>query len=154
MKALTLISLLALSSCAGYQAEGVLSTFSKHSRETTPAGKPYNENNLGAGIHVTTKDWLSSGWRKGVLAMSYDNSLNRQSNLVAGTIDYCHEDGIRVCGGVMAGGVTGYGGVSPVIAPTAEIGYGKVSLVGTMFPTSDMRALVGTILIKVKLWEF
>lgn len=145
-----LLPLFLLTACQGMELSPEVMATSYHTRETTPAGKPYNEENWGGGLHITTK---SEGWRYGGRALTYKNSIDRHSALAVGTVDYCFDNKPWViCPGVMAGGVTGYGDhIRPIAAPTIELGYGRASIVLTAFPTSDFSAGVVSGWLKFKL---
>lgn len=147
-----IIILIAISTpCYALDVSPIAFMASYHTRATTAAGKPYNDFNPGVGIDITQ----GSKWRYGAILADYKNSISKNSVVAVGKLDYCFEDGIRICPGMVAGLVTGYGStVTPMAAPTLELGYGKFSVVGTVLPAQDFKAVSLTGWLKYKLFTW
>lgn len=150
---LRIISLLILlpTPCYALDVSPIAFMASYHTRATTASGKPYNDFNLGGGMDITQ----GTKWRYGAILADYKNSISKNSVVAVGKLDYCFEDGVRICPGMVAGMVTGYSStVTPMAAPTLEIGYGRFSAVGTILPTQDFRAASLTGWLKYTIWKF
>lgn len=151
-----LLILLLLTACAEHPTtvSPELYITSYHTRDTTPVGKKYNEFNPGVGVHVTQD---MGNFRYGMRAGTFENSFKDQTEVLAGTAEYCVGDQFHACGGAMLGGIHGYNKTQFAqfaAAPTLEVGYERFSVDFTAYPTSDRNAAVLTGWLKYKAWEF
>lgn len=151
-----LIALLLLCSCATnpttVSPEAYITSY--HTRDTTPAGKKYNEFNPGAGVHVTQSD---GNFRYGIRAGEFRNSFKDPTEVIAATAEYCGGNIYHACAGVMLGAIHGYSSTSYAqfaAAPTLEVGYNRLSIDFTAYPTADKNAAVITGWLKYDLWRF
>lgn len=153
-KITTLIPIMLLAACSNPVAiSPEVYASSWHSKETTIAGKPYNQRNLGIGLSLTTP--VSEHWRLGGRGATYRNSIDRQSNYAALQADYCRGDKWHICGGFMGGGVTGYEKpIKPLVAPVLGVGYDRVTLNLTSFPIQNGRGVAVSGWISIKAGEF
>lgn len=152
MKYPILFLILLSTPCYAWDISPEIYATSWHSKDK-PSGESYNQRNPGIGFSLTNP--VSDHWKAGVRVASYYNSINRQSNYGAGTIDYCRGGDWHVCGGAMFGAVSGYNdSVRPLAAPVVGLGYDRVTLNLTVFPIANATGVAVSGWLSVRAFEF
>lgn len=124
--------------CYAWDLSPEIYATSWHSKDK-PSGESYNQRNPGIGFSLTNP--VSDHWKAGVRMASYKNSIDKQSNYGAFSLDYCRGDDFHICGGAMAGAATGYGALRPLAAPVVGLGYRPITLNLTAFPIQAGRGM-------------
>lgn len=151
MKHLTLMLILLPVTSYAWDLSPEIYATSWHNKDK-PSGESYNQRNPGIGFSLTNP--VSDHWKAGVRMASYKNSIDKQSNYGAFSLDYCRGDDFHICGGAMAGAVTGYGAVRPLAAPVMGLGYDRVTINLTAFPIAKATGVAVSGWVSYKAVEF
>lgn len=126
---------------------------SKHiTTDYAPAGG-YNESHKSLGLHV---ERAGPGWKQGVMAMTFKDSFAKRSTLAAGTLTYQWGEGDKLHAAL--GGGVGYIRTSYYaglyVAPLAEVGYGRLTLQGSIQAPVSGADAVAAVQAKLRLVTF
>jgi hypothetical protein len=127
-------------------------------------GSNWNEgfNNNGVGVEAEiAKQKLKSGEIVySIGGLSNKNSYNKQSYNAHGAVKYCNNvDKLRACGGVVAGGATGYKdqsgmSVTPFAGATASVEYDRVGVDFLAVPSVGKITGFFAAIFKIKVLEW